>query len=76
MATKVHFSEKPKRVWQRLNRVKSINLRVSSHELANIDYLIEILHKRRGLPKSRAGLLVYLVEKEVAFQDRIRIVSK
>lgn len=72
---KVDFAKKESIVKSNKKRVKRLDLRCSEQELDNIDFLIKVLHKRRNLNKSRMDLFVYLVEKEITYQDKIRIVD-
>lgn len=57
-------------------RVKRLDLRASEQEIALLDELVQVLHKRRNVGLSRMDLIAYLLEKEYAHQDSIRVISK
>lgn len=57
-------------------RSERLDLRASEQEIALLDELVQVLHKRRGVGLSRMDLIAYLLEREYAKQDEIRVISK
>ncbi len=57
-------------------RDKRFECRATEDELALIDELVAVLHKRRQVGNTRMDMLMYLVEREYAKQDEIRVISK
>jgi len=57
-------------------RGERLDLRASETEIAMLDELVQVLHKRRGVGLSRMDLIAYLLEREYEKQDKIRVISK
>lgn len=57
-------------------RSERMEVRASSDELAMLDELVIVLHKRKGTGLSRMDCLAFLIEREYEKQDKIRVISK